>query len=117
MQIKIQVCVLIGLIILFSYITKMIRKRSLEIFYVLAWFGILLAVFVFTISPAILELVTNMVGITLPSNLLCIFGFVFFVLLVSSLTIVISKLSNENKTLVQEVTLLKLRVDSYKKEE
>lgn len=117
MQLEIQILVAAGLLLLMFYIIRMIRKRDLEVKYALSWMGVIVALLVFDAFPPIMEILAGLVGIAVPSNWLFILGFCFFILLVLSLTIALSKLSNKNKDLIQEIALLKRRVEILEKDQ
>jgi len=111
MQFRIQILVAIGLLILLVYIIKMIRKRDLEVRYALSWMGVIVILLIFTIFPQLMGMLSRLFGIAVPANWLFILGFCFFILLVLALTIALSKLSTKNKILIQEIALLKRRVE------
>ena len=115
MQLKIQVIIAVALLLLFGYIIRMIQKRSLEVKYALSWMGAIVALLIFDVFPPIMNWLASLFGIAVPSNWLFILGFCFFIVLVLALTIALSKLSNKNKELIQEVALLKRRVELLEK--
>lgn len=112
---KIQLLVVIVLLMILLYIIKKIRKRELEIRYALSWIAALVSLLIFTIFPQFMGFLASLFGVVTPSNWLFIIGFSFFVLLVLSLTIALSKLSDKNKVLVQEIALLKKRIETLEK--
>lgn len=117
MQLEIQIIVAVGLLVLLFYIIRMIRKRDLEVKYALSWMGAIVVLLIFDAFPPIMGMLAGLLGIEVPSNWLFILGFCFFILLVLSLTIALSKLSNKNKDLIQEIALLKQRVEILEKKQ
>lgn len=110
MQLNIQILVAVVLIGILCFIIQKIRKRNLEIRYALSWLGVIIVLLFFDIFPQTMEWLANIFGIQIPANGLFTMGFCFFILIVLSSTIAISKLSNKNKVLIQEVALLKRRL-------
>ena len=107
---KLQIVFGIVLLLFMAAVVHMIRKRYLEIKYALSWFLTLIFLLIVDIFPGILTHVTKWVGVELPSNMLFILGFCFLMGIVLNLTVALSKLSVQNKTLIQEVGMLEKRV-------
>lgn len=110
MQVRLQIVFGIVLLLFMAAVVHMIRKRYLEIKYALSWFLTLVFLLIVDIIPGILTHVTKWVGVELPSNMLFILGFCFLMGIVLNLTVALSKLSVQNKTLIQEVGMLEKRV-------
>lgn len=110
MQVRLQIVFGIVLLLFMAAVVHMIRKRYLEIKYALSWFLTLVFLLIVDIFPGILMHVTKWVGVELPSNMLFILGFCFLMGIVLNLTVALSKLSVQNKTLIQEVGMLEKRV-------
>lgn len=117
MQLEIQLIVAIGLVLLLFYIIRMIRKRDLEVKYALSWIGAIVVLLIFDAFPPIMGTLAAILGIEIPSNWLFILGFCFFILLALSMTISLSKLSNKSKDLIQEIALLKKRIEQLEKKD
>lgn len=116
MQLRLQIIIAIVLLLLLIYIIKKIKSRKLEIKYALSWFAVIAALLLFDLCPPIMGWLSEITGIATPSNWLFALGFVFFILIVFSITVVVSSLVMQNKTLVQEVGLLKRRVEILEKQ-
>lgn len=117
MQVRLQIVFGIVLLLFMIAVVHMIRKRYLEIKYALSWFLTLVFLMVVDVFPGILSHVTAWVGVELPSNMLFILGFCFLMGIVLNLTVALSKLSVQNKTLIQEVGILEKRICQLEEKE
>ena len=107
LQLIIVILVLLGMI----YILNRISKKRLSFKFGLTWILIMIIIMVFAIWPKALQWFSSLIGIYDPVNMLFLFGFVLLVLIIFSLTMEISKISEQNKKLSQEIAIL--RKDTY----
>ena len=114
---RIQLIVAIVDLIAILYIANLVRIKRLEVKYALVWFLVELLLLIFDLFPALLEGLTNCLGITLPINMLFFLGFGFVLMILFSQTIVISNLTRKSKRLTQEVALLNKRIDDLEIDE
>lgn len=92
-------------------ILKAIRKKKLQIAFSVFWLitGVLLIVAL--LIPNLVENISKMLGFEVPANMVfCLTIFVSFYL-IFNLTVAISKENKKNTMLVQEVSILKKRVE------
>lgn len=104
---RIQVFSVVGSLLLFLFILKLVKRKKLKEEYSLLWLGFGSVFIVLSIFKPLLEVVASMLGILYaPAALLLILVLsVFFILI--QFSIVISKLAEGNKNLIQEVGILK----------
>ena len=109
---------MVGLAILFilAILINMIRRRSLELKYALVWMLVLTALFVFDCAPALLNVVSGFLGIYAPVNMIYFPGILFSLLIIFSLTVALSRLSNSVRTLDQMVALNEKRLQDLEQE-
>ena len=112
-RIIIALLVLLGLAVIFKYI----KNGRLELKYALSWLFAGLMVLIFDLAPGLMEKMTDLLGITLPINMVFFMGFVFVLLIMFTLTVVISITATTTKRLVQENALLKKRVEELEKKD
>ncbi|MGP1488202.1 MAG: DUF2304 domain-containing protein [Peptoanaerobacter stomatis] len=93
------------------YLINMIRKNKINLKYILSWISISIGILIIALYPKILTLFANFLGVKDPMNALYFLGFIFLIIVVFSLTVAQSRLSDKVKSLSQEVALL-----SYEKE-
>ena len=105
---------IIGLIVLFTIINLM-RTRRLKEEYALLW---LLAALMLVATPILinpLDQIAFFLGIEYPPALFLGLGIIGLLLIIFQLTLVISKFSDQIRTLTQEIAILRLRVEKLEK--
>ena len=99
MTLKLQIVIAIAILAILAVLVNMIRKRSLELKYALVWMMVLAALLIFDCAPVLLNIVSNFLGIYAPVNMIFFLGFCFSLLIIFSLTVALSRLSNSVRTL------------------
>ncbi|MEN0036788.1 MAG: DUF2304 domain-containing protein [Cellvibrio sp.] len=104
---RIQVFSIIGSLLLFIFILKLVKRKKLKEEYSLLWLGFGFIFIALSVFKPLLALVADALGILYaPAALLLILVLsVFFILI--QFSVVISKLAEGNKNLIQEVGILK----------
>lgn len=107
---RVQVFSIIGSLLLFLFILKLVKRKKLKEEYSLLWLAFGTIFIVLSIFKPLLEIVASIIGIVYaPAALLLILVIsVFFILI--QFSIVISKLAEGNKNLTQEVGILKAEI-------
>ena len=116
MTLKLQIVIAIAILAILAVLVNMIRKRSLELKYALVWMMVLAALLIFDCAPVLLNIVSNFLGIYAPVNMIFFLGFCFSLLIIFSLTVVLSRLSNSVRTLDQMVALNEKRLQDLEQE-
>lgn len=104
-----------ALLLLFA-LFELIRTRRLEERYALLWIfagGTLLLV---SLRTSLLTRLAEFFGVLVPANALFLFGLLFVMVLLLSLTVVLSSLSRKNGRLSQELSLLQFEVEELRAE-
>lgn len=112
---KIQAFALIASILLFFFLLYLIRKKKMKEEFSLLWlfFGVIFIVFSAWRSG--LDFIAGIVGIAYPpAAMFLLFTLAFFFILIEFSTI-ISRLSDRNKNLTQEIGLLKMELNDILK--
>jgi hypothetical protein len=107
----IAVAVLVVVVVL-----ELIRRRRLMERYALLWLAAAATLFVLALWQGLLTTLSADVGIRSPPNALFAVGFAFVVVLLLSVSLVISRLSEQNKQLAQRVALLADRLRQLEQE-
>ena len=94
MTVKLQIVIGIAILIVFAILVNMIRRRSLELKYALSWMAVLCA----------------------PVNMIFFLGFCFSLVIIFSLTVALSRMSNSIRTLDQMVALNEKRLQELEAE-
>lgn len=107
---RIQVFSIIGSLLLFLFILKLVKRKKLKEEYSLLWLAFGTIFIILSIFKPLLEIVASIIGVVYaPAALLLILVIsVFFILI--QFSIVISKLAEGNKNLTQEVGILKAEI-------
>ncbi len=114
----IQIQMLIGAlsIIMLILTLELIRKERLREQYAILWVFTWMATLIFSLSPDLFlsRFITRVTGIFYLSAVVLI-AFLFLLLIVLHFSVVISKLTNQNKELAQKHALLELELNQLKK--
>ncbi|PUA26938.1 MAG: hypothetical protein B0W54_21280 [Cellvibrio sp. 79] len=109
-QNRIQVFSIIGSATLIVFILKLIKRKKLKEEYSLLWLGCGITFFLVSLFKPLLELVAQTLGIIYaPAALLLVLIIGAFFILIQ-FSVVISKLSESNKNLTQEIGILKAEI-------
>jgi hypothetical protein len=101
-----------GSLVVLFFILRLIKLKKIKEEYSLLWIGFSILFLVLSLFRPLLESLANVLGIYYaPSALLLIFLLAHFFILVQ-FSIVISKLSDDNKNLTQEVAILKAKINN-----
>ena len=104
---KIQIIAIITSLLFLTYISWLIVKGKLREEYAIIWILCTIVLVIFSFWRKGLDVISNMLGIFDPPNLVFT-GAIFAVLVyLLHLSIAVSKLQKQNKTLAQEIALLK----------
>ncbi|MBR3163398.1 MAG: DUF2304 domain-containing protein [Clostridia bacterium] len=112
MTINLKIALAIMAFIYILLIIKEIKNKKLQLSFSTFWLisGILLIIAI--VTPNLIEYFTKLLGFEVPVNMLfCITIFVAFYL-IFKLTLKLSNESQKNVTLVQEISLLKKRIEN-----
>lgn len=117
MTLKLQVIIAAVIVIALIFLINMIRKRVLDLKYALVWLAVGLVVLILDIFPGIMGGMAEFLGIGLPINMLFFLGFCFSLIIIFTLTVMLSRMAERIKKLVQEVALLEKKLEALAQEE
>ncbi len=89
---------------------EMLRRHRLREKYALIWFVIALCAAIVALVPALLTWTTELLGLSLPSNLLFFVASVVLLLLTLQHSYELGRLEERTRTLAEEVGLLRLEL-------
>lgn len=89
---------------------EMLRRHRLREKYALIWFVIALCALVVAVFPGLLTRATDLLGLSLPSNLLFFVASVVLLLLTLQHSYELGRLEERTRTLAEEVGLLRLEL-------
>ena len=91
MSIRIKCVIIVVLILGLLKILGLIKKNKLELKYALSWLFLELGIFIITLIPNLLNVISKALGIYNEINMLFFLGFVFIILVIFSLTMSLSR--------------------------
>ena len=103
----VNVACVIASLLLFGFVIDFIRRNLLKEKYSVLWLALSLVVLVLSLWASLLDKLASMVGIAYAPSLLFLVAFVFILLILLHFSVVISILYDKNKSLAQELTLLR----------
>jgi hypothetical protein len=107
MQVRVQIVSILLGVILLGVIFQLIRKNRLQEKYALLWISSAAIVLLLSVWRGLLESFASWVGIFYAPSALFLVALFCGMVIALHFSIVISDLSKQNKTLVQEIALLK----------
>ena len=95
-------------------VIELVRRRQLREEYSLLWLGTAFAMLLVSAWRDLLHGLSRLVGIVYPPNLLFLLAALFTLLLLLYFSTVITRLSQENKEIAQELALLRHEVEDLR---
>ena len=108
MSIKLQILIIVVIILAMLYIVNHVRKKSIDFKYALLWLFVCICVLVL-----LLNVVAKAFGIASPVNMLFFFGFCLSIVVIFTLSIALSNLTDKVKKMAQEIAII--RKDMYER--
>lgn len=116
MTFKLQMIVGVILIIGLIAIINMIRRRKLDLKYALSWLIAIFFVLVLDIFPILLTKLSGFLGIWAPVNMIFFLGFCFSLMIIFTLTVTLSRMSERVRKLAQAVAINEEKIELLMKE-
>ena len=108
---RIRIIIAVGLVCAFFYVINSVVKRKMDVKYALPWFFMLTGLALFDIFPFMIMIITRIVGIDAPANMLFFFGFCFSLVIIFLLTCKIYNVSIRLRRVAQDLALLKREIE------
>ena len=113
---QIQIVAISVSLLLFLFIMYLIRSQRLKEEYSLLWIFFSLVFIVFSFWRGGLDYISEFLGVAYPPAALFMILLMAIFLILIEFSIIISKLSDKNKSLAQEIGLLKHRLEKLEDE-
>ncbi len=107
MPLKGRIIVAIIAFFLFFVVLNLIRKRRMKIEYSLLWLAVSLIILIMSIWQGLGDRMAYSIGIEYPPALFFLVAIVFVLLILLHFSLEMTRLKDQLKTLVQELSLLK----------
>lgn len=115
MNIRTQILVVVLALAALLWIIRKICRRGIEVKYSLLWILLGVGVIIFACFPQFTAWLAQVFGIGQPINMLFFAGFCFALVILFSLSVSVSRLSNKVKRLTQEIALMENKLEEQKK--
>jgi hypothetical protein len=102
---------LIVSLIFLGYIIYLIKNSNLKEEYSFLWIAVSIVMITVSIFPQILNSLRKFLGFSFIENILYFFSLFFLLVLSLQMTVQVSKLSNQTKTLAQKLALLEEKLN------
>jgi len=107
----IQIVAILGSFGLLLIILDLVRKRRLAEEYCLLWIGVGVAFMAISVFRGLIERIAALLGIFYPPSAIFLIAIFFIVWLLLRFSLIVSDLAEKNRTLAQEIALLRLEVE------
>ncbi|SEQ86408.1 hypothetical protein SAMN02910369_02564 [Lachnospiraceae bacterium NE2001] len=113
MSLRLQIIIILCMILALVYIGRRVATKKLDFKFGIAWSFVVVVIMIFAIFPKLLAMVSHLLGIYDPVNMLAFVGIILAIFAIFSLMMEVSKQSEQIKRLTQELAIL--RKDDYDK--
>ncbi len=115
MNIILRVALIIIMILYLAIIVKAVKKKNMRINYLIFWIIIGIFLFIALLFPDLITIISNVVGFEVPLNMIFSVAIFIVLYLIHELMTLVSQEEKKNTLLIQEVSLLKKRVEKLEK--
>jgi hypothetical protein len=112
MESRVQIVAILVTSGLFGIVFELVRRRQLMERYALLWMLAALVLLLLAVWKGLLERIASAIGIFYAPSAIFVIAFGFVLVLLLHYSLVISKLSDQNKLLAQKLGMLQQRVES-----
>jgi hypothetical protein len=107
----IQIISILASVTIIIIVLSLIRQRRLREEYSILWLLGSLILIVFSVWRSLLDIIADLVGVVYAPAILLLIGIFFGVVMFLHFTVVLSKQADRNKSLAQEVALLRDKIE------
>ena len=111
MSLNLQIVAVLFLLAILVSIIYILRKGRIAIKYALVWFFAALVLLIFIIFPGLMNSLTNLLGFEVGSNMIFAGLIAMLIFINIALTVIVSGQSSKIRLLIQEVSMLKAKID------
>jgi hypothetical protein len=112
---KIQIILIVFSLAFILFILELTRKRKIREQYSLIWFLIGFVMLVFSVFRGLLDVIAAFLGIYYAPSLILTIALLLGLILGIHFSMVISKLTETSKTAIQEIGILKNKIEEMEK--
>lgn len=111
MQTSLKLALIVIVLIYILCILKAVKRKNMRIGYLIFWSITGVILIVALLIPNLVENISNFLGFEMPINMIFSIAIFIILYLIYDLTTLISKEQNKNVLLIQEISMLKKRVE------
>ena len=113
---RFQTLSILGSILAIFFIIELIRRKKIKEEYSILWLVLVFSFLIISISTSVINKFSDIIGIAYAPAALLLFLILGSFAILIHFSIVITKLSEKNKSLIQELSILKFDFEKFKKE-
>lgn len=99
-------------VIILALVLDLLRRKKIREKYAALWLVVGAAITVLGAFPQLLRIASELVGVSVPSNLLFALGILFMLGVLLHLSVEISSVEDETRTLAEEVAILRAQLEA-----
>ena len=111
MQISLKIALVVILLIYLFCISKSVKRKNIRMNYLVFWSITGIMLIVALLAPNFVENISKLLGFELPINMIFSAAICIILYLTFDITKQITKAQNENVTLIQEISIMKKRIE------
>ena len=116
MQIQLKIALICILLIYLFCILKAVKRKNMRIGYLIFWTITGVILIIALLIPNLVDNISLKLGFGMPINMIFSAAIFIILYLIFNLTILISKEENKNTLLIQEISILKRRIEELEKD-
>ena len=117
MSVSLKISLIAILLIYWFFIIKSVRNKSMRIDYLIFWLILGVGMIIAIAIPNFVENLSNLIGFELPINMIFSISILVIMYLLYDVTKQLTKEQNKNTMLIQEISILKNRIEKLEKKE
>lgn len=115
MSLNLKMALIILVIAYIVVIIKSIKKKRMDISFSVFWLVIGIVLIIGLLIPNLIENITYLLGFETPSNMIFFITTIVAFCLILNLTMKVSKENKRNTVLVQELSILKAKIEEWER--
>lgn len=107
---QLRIFLMIVILLFFGIVLYFLKQKKLNLKYTLIWLFASVVLIIISIFPELVYIPSEKIGIVAPSNLIFVIEAIFVVLILLSLTVIVSHITEQIFRLTQTIAMLEKRV-------
>lgn len=111
MSVRLQLGIVFAMLAVVGIILHLLRKKSIDFRYALVWLFADICIIILALFPQVMVWLSDVLGVASPVNMVLFVGLCLALVVIFSLSMTVSKLSDRVRKLSQEIAIV--RKDMY----